>query len=245
MTLMNEALDIQGRLQALREWTRRKDDARALGHRRAEWTEQFKLLKKTVDQLEWIGSREQTLEQNYPQVKLVRNLLAQAKQVLADGGSDEQLTHENQWAKTISATKSLVSRLAESVESRWKTFVADLGSFPVPATVRATLPMSRPGNRQALAAYEMTHAQYQRLARAERPGTYEDVATIRKLATHLRELATRFNFDEVPEAVSRFFAAISSGNGAPLALLTNEVRDWLVAEGQADTFFVVSRAVSR
>jgi hypothetical protein len=245
MTMMNEALEIQARLQALQEWTRRKNDARALGHRRAEWTEQFKLLKKAVDQLEWIGNREQTLEQHQSQVKLVYNLLAQAKQVLTDGGSDEQLTHENQWAKTINATKSLVSRLTESVESGWKTFIADLGSFPAPATIRTTLPMSRPGNRQALAAYEITHAQYQRLTRAERPGTYEDVATIRKLTAHLRELAARFNFAEVPEAVSQFFAAISSGRGAPLALLTNEVRDWLVVEGQVDTFVVVSRAGSQ
>jgi hypothetical protein len=245
MSMMDEALEIQVRLQALQEWARRKHDAQALDHRRAEWTEQFKLMKRAVDQLDWIGKRGQTLAQFQAQVKLVSGLIAQAAQVLADGGTDEQLTHENQWAKCISATKKLVTHLGEAVEAGWNTFVEDLGSFTPPATLRVTLPMSRPGNRQALSAYEMTYAQYQRLARAERPSTYEDVATIRKLVAHLQELASRFNFDEVPEAVSQFYVAISSGRGAPLALLTNEVRDWLEAEGQADAFVVVSRAVSR
>jgi hypothetical protein len=245
MTMMDTALDIQSRLQALQQWSRRKYDAQALDHRRAEWTEQFKLLKKAVDQLDWIGNREQTLAQCEAQVKLVRGLVARATQVLADGGTDEQLTDEDRWAKTISATKKLVTQLTEAAQSGWQTFVGDLGIFTPPGTLRVTLPMSRPGNRQALGAYEITYAQYQRLARAERPATYEDVATMRKLAAHLQELATHFNFAEVPAAVSEFFVAISSGRGAPLALLTNEVREWLEAEGQADTFVVVSRAVTR
>ena len=64
---------------------------------------------------------------------------------------------------------------------------------------------------------------------------------LRRLAVRLQETAARFNFSEVPEAVSQFYMAISSGQGAPLALLTNEVREWLEAEGQAEVFMVVGR----
>lgn len=241
MTIMNKALDIQARLQALQEWSRRKYDAQALDNRRAEWAEQLKQLKKAVEQLDWIGIREQALTQCEQQARLVRNLIAQAAQVLADGGTDEQLTHESQWTKTLAATGKLVSQLRDAVSDGWKALIANLGAFPPPATLQATLPLSRPGNREAFNAYSQTYAQYQRLARAEGPCACDDVAAMRRLATTLQQLSARFNFDEVPEAVSQFFAAISSGTGAPLSLLTDEVRNWLVAEGQAEAFIVVSR----
>lgn len=242
MTMIDKALNIQARLQALQEWSRRKKDAQALDHRRAEWAEQLKKLKKAVDQLDWIGTEEQALAQHQPQIILVRGLVAQAAQILVDGGTDERLTHDNQWAKTLAATEKLVSQLRAAVASGWKALVTDLGDFPLPAEIEATLPFSRPGNREAFSAYETAHEQYQRLARTERPGTWEEVAAIRHLTDRLREQAARFNFAEVPEAVGRFFAAIASGKGAPLSLLTDEVRDWLETEGQAEAFMIVSRA---
>jgi len=241
MTMMVKAQDMQARLLALQEWSRRKYDAQALDQRRGEWIAQCKKLKKVVDQLDWIGVREHTLAECQSQVKLVRALVAKATEILEDGGADERLTQEDQWVKTLGATDKLVAQFTEFVVIGWNTLVADLGSFTPPATIRATLPFSRPGNREAFDEYSEIHGRFQRLARTEGPATLDEVIALRRLAVRLQEIAARFNFSEVPEAVSQFYMAISSGQGAPLALLTNEVREWLEAEGQAEVFMVVSR----
>jgi hypothetical protein len=241
MTMTLKAQDMHARLQVLQDWERRKYDAQALDKRRAEWTAQCKKLKKVVEQLEWIGNREHALTECQSQVKLVRALVAKATETLQDGGGDERLTHEDHWAKILNATEKLVSQLNEFVVSGWNAFVANLGNLPQPATIRATLPLSRPGNRQAFDDYSETHSRFQRVARTDGPATQEDVFALRRLALLLGDTAARFNFSEVPEAVSEFYMAISSGKGAPLALFTNEVRAWLEAEGQAEAFMVVSR----
>lgn len=241
MTMMVKAQNMQARLQALQEWSRRKSDAQALDNRRAEWTAQFKKLKKVVDQLDWIGMREHTQAECQSQVKLVRTLVAKAMEILEDGGADERLTHEDHWVKTLGATDKLVAQFSEFVAIGWNTLIADLGSFTPPRTIRATLPFSRPGNREAFDEYNQLYVRYQHLTRTDGPATLDDVLALRRLAVLLQQTAARFNFSEVPEAVSLFYVAISSGKGAPLALFTNEVRDWLEAEGQAEAFMVVSR----
>jgi len=241
MTMMVKAQNMQARLHALEEWSRRKSDAQALDNRRAEWTAQCKKLKKVVDQLDWIGVRDHALAECQSQVKLVRTLVAKATEILQDRGADERLTHEDHWVKTLGATDKLVTQLSEFVVIGWNTLVTDLGNFTPPATIRVTLPFSRPGNREAFDEYSEIHTRYQRLARTEGPATLDEVLALRRLAPRLQETAARFNFSEVPEAVSQFYMAISSGQGAPLALFTNEVREWLEAEGQAEAFMVVSR----
>jgi len=241
MTMMVKAQETQARLLALQEWSRRKYDAQALDKRRAEWTAQYKKLKKVVDQLNWVSVHEHALAKCESQVKLVRTLAAKATEILQDGGADERLTHEDHWAKTLNATEKLVSQLSEFVVIGWNRFVAELGNFTPPATIKATLPFSRPGNREAFDEYSEVHGRYQRLARMDGPATLDDVLAIRRLAALLQETAAHFNFSEVPGAVSQFYMAISTGQGAPLALFTNEVRAWLEVEGQAEAFMVVSR----
>jgi hypothetical protein len=239
MSLENKALDIKARLHALQDWSRRKYDAQALSHRRTEWSERRATLKRISEQLAWISLWQAALTEQQAQVKIARNLIVKAQQILADGGANAELTHDEHWAKTLNATAKTVSLLSEFMKIGWKKQIDDLGTFRTPAAIGTTLPLSRPGNRAALDTYTTVFSQYQRLTRQDGPASSDDLGTLQHLTTRLRELASSFNFAEVPEAVRRFFAAIDSGKGAPLSLLTNEVRDWLEAEGQSDTFIVV------
>jgi hypothetical protein len=240
LSLADKALDLKARLLALQDWSRHKSDAQALAHRRSEWNEHRAMLKRISDQLEWIGLRHAALAESQAQVKIARTLIIQAQQTLENGGVNAELTQEDRWAKTLNATEKTVSLLGDFMKIGWKKHIDDLGNFPTPATIGATLPLSRPGNRAALDAYSTVFSQYQRLARQDGPVSRDDLATLQHLTARLRELGSSFNFAEVPEAVRQFFAAIASGKGAPLLLLTNEVRDWLVAEGQAGAFIVTS-----
>ena len=239
MNLTNRALDIKGRLLALQDWSRRKSDAQALAHRRTEWSERKAALKRISDQLEWIGLRQAALAEHQAQVKMARTLMVQAQQILTDGGANAELTDNDHWAKTLNTTEKTAALLGGYVKIGWKKHIEDLGNFRTPAAIGATLPLSRPGNPAALDAYAVVYSQYLKLARLDGPTTREDVTNLQQLATRLSELGSSFNFAQVPVAVQLFFAAIDSGKGAPLSLLTNDVRDWLEAEKHSHNFIVV------
>jgi hypothetical protein len=240
MSLANRAVDIKARVLALQDWSRRKYDAQALAHRRTEWSDHRARLNRISVQLEWLDLGRAALAEHRAQVKTARALIVQAQQILEAGGENVELTHNDHWARTLNATEKTVALLDDFMRSGWKARIADLGSFRTPESIAATLPLSRPGNRAALDSYTTVFSQYQRLTRQVAPTASDDVGTLPHLAARLREISRGFNFAEVPEAVRQFFAAIDSGKGAPLSLLTNEVRDWLEAEGQASAFIVVS-----
>jgi hypothetical protein len=241
MSLMDHALDIKARLLALQQWSQRKYDAQALDTRKREWTDQLLELKKVVNQLDWMDVRQPGLAECKEQVGLARHLICQSQQVLSDGGGNDELTHAKEWEKTIKATEKAVTMLREFAKVTWKKSIDNFGSFRSRSAIEITLPLSRPGNRETIEEYATVYGNYQRMARQDGPLTCDDFIRVEQLALQLREIAERFNFAEVPEAVAKFFAAIDSGQGAPLSLLTNEVRDWLTAEGQSDSFIVLSR----
>jgi len=239
MNLTNKASDIKTRLLALQDWSRRKNDAQALAHRRSEWRARRDALKRICDQLEWIGQRKEALADLHGQVKLSRTLIASARQILTDGGDNAELTHDDHWAKTLSATEKTVSLLTDYMKNGWKKHIEVLGNFRSPTAIATTLPISRPGNRVALDEYSSVFFQYLKLTRLDGPNSREDVTTLKHLTTRLQSLGSNFNFSEVPTPVRQFYAAIDSGKGASLSLLTSEVRDWLEAEGQSGAFVVM------
>ena len=63
---------------------------------------------------------------------------------------------------------------------------------------------------------------------------------MRLLAEQLEAAAQDFNFD-VPEPVKAFLEAVQSVAGAPLDLLTAEVRDWLKANNSFDSYRISAK----
>jgi hypothetical protein len=240
MNLKDQAQGQMERLAALQERNRRQQDARALDHRRKEWREMWAPLQGAVERLEWMGLKQVALAGQAKQVALVRSLVVLARTALDAGGSNDALTENGAWAKLGKAVNKAAGLLGGSVQTGWAQLVCDAGEFRPPAAIEASLPLSRPGNREALLAYRDAYSPYHALARQQAPDSRDDVVRLRLLAGQLKQVTERFNFDQVPEPVRLFFAAIDSGQGAPLALLTAEVREWLDREGQTGNFIVKS-----
>jgi hypothetical protein len=66
-------------------------------------------------------------------------------------------------------------------------------------------------------------------------------SAIRLTAENLAAIAKDFDFD-VPDAVKQFLDALPQG-GAPLSLLTDEVRAWIIGQGQTDRYRVVAGGI--
>lgn len=240
MSLKEQAQQLSERLEVLRERQRRQTDARALDHRRKDWREIWSGLAQRVEQLDWMGLKSAGLAEHGKQVALARSLISHACIALAGGADNKGLTEGGAWAKLEKCTNKTTEVMGKSVRAGWIQLVSEVGSFRTPVEVEASLPLSRPGNREAAFAYRASFARYERLKRQEAPTSVDDVELLRALADELKQVRQRFNYDELPDAVRAFFTAIDSGEGAPLKLLTPEVREWLDNEGQSINFVVKS-----
>jgi hypothetical protein len=240
MSLKNQAEGLAVRLAVLKERGRRQHDARALDHRRKEWRELWSGLEAAINQLDWMGLKQVGLEEHRSQVSTARGLILRAEEALSAGADNAALTEGGAWAKLQKAINKTVEVLKEAVGIGWKQLVRDAGEFRAPEAIETSLPMSRPGNRATMAAYREAYGAYSRLRRQQAPNGPEDVVRLRELAERLAETVSQFNFEQLPEAVRLFFAAIDSGQGAPLRLLTREVHEWLDEQEQLDKFVVKS-----
>ena len=240
MSLKDQAQQLIARLDVLRERQRRQEDARALNHRRKEWGEMWSGLGRAVEQLEWMGLKSVALAEHSKQVALARSLIGRADAALAGGADNKGLTEGGGWAKLEKCTNKTAEVLGESVRAGWGQLARDVGPFRTPAEIEALLPLNRPGNREAAAAYRVSFVPYERLRRQDVPTSANDVLQLSTLAAELRQVMQKFNYDQLPDAVRLFFAAIDTGQGAPLNLLTAEVREWLDNEEQSINFVVKS-----
>jgi hypothetical protein len=108
-----------------------------------------------------------------------------------------------------------------------------------PAGLRGKLPRTK-ANDEAFRTYEALYALL-KSAFEDLPGDKGDLDKVRALAVQLEEVAQAFDFD-VPAEVKRFLEAVLSVAGAPLALLTPEVRQWLAANGSLESYTIRSTA---
>jgi hypothetical protein len=66
----------------------------------------------------------------------------------------------------------------------------------------------------------------------------DGVQAVGQAAENLASIAKDFDFD-VPDAVKKFLDALPQG-GAPLSLLTDEVRAWITGQGQTNRYRVIA-----
>jgi len=70
------------------------------------------------------------------------------------------------------------------------------------------------------------------------PRTSEAIQAFEADAASLNEAWAQLDGGEVPQAVLAFLRATAGEQGAPLSMLTADVRGWLIGKGIADSFFV-------
>jgi hypothetical protein len=143
------------------------------------------------------------------------------------------------WTQVLSDTDAAAAAIAAAVKAAWQSHQHALFGGDAPNTIRTRLART-PENNAALRQYEADYAAFRQAVEAPP----RDAAAVRQaqiLAEALRETAKRFDFD-VPADVKRFLEAVQGG-GAPLALLTKDVKLWLEQRGAFDDYQI--RAVAR
>jgi hypothetical protein len=141
------------------------------------------------------------------------------------------------WTALLSEIDVACRDLAAAVQSAWRAHRAAVFAGDTPAALRGKLAHTK-ANDEAFTAYE---ALYKSLKAAfdDLPGDKRDLEKVAALAVQLERVAQAFDFD-VPAEVKRFLEAVLSVSGAPLALLTPEVRRWLEAKGSLENYSIRS-----
>jgi len=141
------------------------------------------------------------------------------------------------WTALLGEIDGACRDLAAAVQSAWRAHRAAVFAGDTPAALRGKLARTK-ANDEAFRTYE---ALYTRLKAAfdDLPGDKRDLDNVAALAVQLEQVAQAFDFD-VPAEVKQFLEAVLSVSGAPLTLLTLEVRQWLEANGSLESYTIRS-----
>lgn len=136
------------------------------------------------------------------------------------------------WKLMLADLTSATADVDKSLGAAWREYRSTLFAGDAPAKIKGVLASTK-GNLDALVAYQQTHEAFTKLFQSQ-PTDPSVVERASSLAAELVRIAARFDYDVKPE-VKVFLAAVQAG-GAPLALLTDEVLDWLKSGDAIDSY---------
>lgn len=143
------------------------------------------------------------------------------------------------WSQLLSDIDTASADVAKAVSTAWRAYRQEAFGGEAPSVIRARLAMTD-DNMVAIKRYEALYQSF-RAAFDALPQDGAMIERVKRIANELTETARAFNFD-VPKEVEAFLKAIQTG-GAPLALLTGTVQDWLKANDAFDSYRI--RALDR
>lgn len=147
------------------------------------------------------------------------------------------LKHGKRWPTLTAAVEDAARSIDASLKAAWNTYVgSNLFAGPLPEEEERSLART-PRNRQLMDTYRRLFNQFSEL-RSSIPTTPEAITHLRKLSAELA--AIQFERD-VPAAVRNFLDAASTTTGAGLNLLTDEVRQWLLANDLLGSYVIRAR----
>ena len=136
------------------------------------------------------------------------------------------------WKQMLAEATATSIDVDNALRTAWKDYRSALFAGDPPGKLAGVL-AGTPGNQSALDSYKATYDAFTRLF-LTLPADVGVVERARSLATELVLIAGRFDFEVKPE-VKAFLVAVQAG-GAPLALLTPEVLDWLESGNGMDSY---------
>ena len=232
MTLVERTAALRERCEGLATLDEKIDKAQALGTRFAELrsaAENLSEILATAAMLEKAGI---SVSPPAASVAQVQNAIAKIKTRFGQSREADALTKGQDWRVLIRELPKVVSDLESAASESWESHAQQLFSGDAPAAVHRTLAPTD-ANKAALFKYRQTHERYSRL-KSNLPKSLEEVAELGRIAEELK--AVKFDHD-VPASVRKFLEALPAG--APLALLTDEVREWIEREGVTKRYQVV------
>lgn len=232
MTLTEKTIALRERCASLSTLGDRIDEARKLGTRLAELKDIAESLPDSLKTIDMLTKAGVAVQGSASSVSQVRNAVSKIKTRFALARDPDALTKGQDWRVLIRELPKLVSELDEAAAEGWEAHAQKLFSGDAPSAVERTLAPTD-ANKAALAKYRQAHERFARL-KASLPGGPEAVEELARVAQELK--AVNFDYD-VPASVRKFLEALPAG--APLALLTAEVRDWIEKQGLVNRYSVV------
>ncbi len=135
------------------------------------------------------------------------------------------------WRNLLEEVDTAASDLGQALQTAWRGARKSFFAGATPTALEGQLARTAENNA-ALAKYRALHLALDAVFQAV-PSDQASVDEVKRLADELARVT--FNFD-VPEAVKTFLAEVQSVGGAPLALLTDEVIDWLKKNHSYDAY---------
>jgi hypothetical protein len=143
------------------------------------------------------------------------------------------------WSSLLTEEAGAIKEVEAALLKSWKDFRSTAYAGDPPTVISNRIART-PENVQAERQYKETYTQFALLFQTL-PSDASTVSKARTLAANLVSIAAQFNF-AVSGDVKRFLDAVQNG-GAPLILLTDEVKKWLAENDATDGYSI--RASSR
>lgn len=232
MTLVDRTSSLKVRCQHLETLGDKIEEARTLGARLGELrgaSDGLSARRETIAMLKQAGI---AVEERAKSATRARAALTRIRERFAEAQESGALTKGQDWNVLIRELPRVVDELGESALDGWKKHVDRLFAGETPASVERTLAPTD-ANKAAVQRYRQAYIRYAAL-RAKTPSSDADIAQLAGVAEELRHV--KFDRD-VPDAVRKFLEALPTG--APLGLLTAEVREWIEQNGHTNRYRIV------
>jgi hypothetical protein len=232
MSLVDRTSSLKARCYNLEALGDKIEEARNLGIRLDEIRRAEERLPARLEAIDVLRRAGIAVEAEAKSAARVRAAVARIKGRFAQDRRFTSLTKGQDWNVLIRELPHVTEELDALAAHGWKKHADRLFAGDAPAAVERTLAPTE-GNKAALQRYRQAYGRYAAL-RSNLPASAADVTELARLADELKQI--KFDHD-VPASVRAFLEALPKG--APLSLLTAEVRQWIEEKGLTNRYLVV------
>jgi hypothetical protein len=225
---MERCTELQTQLSRLGKAQDNQEKARILGARRDELEERKVLLTRLAAAASILLEHRHLAPKQFPAVDTAQESRAVVRERLDT--DPETLTTGRGYATFIKRLDKINHTLRNQVSSAWSDLVRrhEGGDERFLAQVEQV-----PGQAEAVAAIRLARTELER-ASAQEPVSEEQYADFLGCSRNLQRALAGLQPDDFPVEVLRFFKQAQSVGGAPLSLLTEDVRAWLERKGMLE-----------
>lgn len=232
MILVERTSALKTRCNNLKGLGEKITEAGNLGTRLGELRGAAEKLPARLETIAMLKQAGIAVEARVESVPRVRAAVAKIKGRFAQTREAVALTRGQDWNVLMRELPHVIEGLEESAATGWKGYADRLFAGDAPTAVERTLAQTD-GNKASLQRYRQAYERYARL-RASTPASATEIGELTRVAEELKQV--KFDHD-VPDSVRTFLEALPKG--APLNLLTDEVRAWIDKHGLANRYHVV------